>query len=127
MAISISSFLPNDPRGIAHDIHLDERGNLVIARGIEDIRQRVVERLRFYHGEWIFATSQGVPYRREIFRRNVSVGLAAAVVSDAIRSVDGVVSVSDVRSDLDDRSRVMSYSARVATSEGVFSLEEQIG
>ena len=114
MAKTLSAF----SGGEIQDLHLDDRGNLAVAEGLEDIRQRVVEALRFGAGEWYLDASAGVSYLRDVFVRPVEVGAVSTILTDAIRAVPGVESVSGIQVELDTEERTMSYSATVHTAEG---------
>ena len=101
-------------------------GNLVVASGLEDVRQRVIERLLLWIEEWFLDVSRGVPYPAQIFRRPISAGLAAAVVTGEIRAVAGVTSVVDVVSSIDPDTRTFRYSARVVSEEGPFEVPVEV-
>ena len=108
-----------------HDLQLDAAGNLLMVTALEDLRQRVVERLLFWVGEWYLDIADGVSYRTDIFQRQLSVGLASAEVTAKIRAVEGVVSVSGVQAVIDATSRRFSYAATVHSAFG--STEVNIG
>ena len=78
MARTISAFL-----GDQQDVHLDSRSSLGVATGLEDVRQRVVETLKLWRGEWFLDTTRGVPYADEIFRRPAVAGLISSAISSA--------------------------------------------
>lgn len=127
MARTIAGF-PNGGSLLSQqDLQVDAQGNLVIVDQLEDVRQRVLFRLRFWLGQWFLQVRSGVPYRPEIFQRPTSVGLAAAVVSDQIRSVDEVTGVSEVFAEIDPLTRKMTYSATVSTRYGSMSMNETVG
>ena len=86
MAVSLSSFAPSNSDDATHDLQVDETGNLVVVTGLEEVRQRVIERLLFYFAEWPLNTTEGVPYRNDIFRRPINAGLAASIITGQIRS-----------------------------------------
>ena len=127
MARTISAFAPGEQAIDGQDIRITATGDLEIVDGLEDVRQRVIERLRFWLGQWFLGVHDGVPYRPEIFQRPTSVGLAAAVVSDQIRSVDEVTGVSKVFAEIDPLTRKMTYTATVSTPHGEMSMSETVG
>ena len=100
------------------DIYVDGRGNLALATEHEDVRQRVVERLRFWLGEWFLAVNDGVPYYEEIFQRPVSSGVVSRILVEHIRTVEGVTGVSDAQATIDPATRRLQFSATVATNFG---------
>ena len=127
MTRTIAGFAPGASLIDGQDLQLDENGNLLIVEGLEDVRQRVLFRLRFWLGQWFLAVQDGVPYRPEIFQRPTSVGLAAAVVSDKIRSLDEVTGVANVFASIDPLLRRMTYQCTVQTPHGDMDLEETVG
>ena len=94
------------------------RNDLVIIDGLESLRQRVVQRLGLIQGEWFLATDQGIPYIQEIYQRPFNLGLSTTILADAIRSVEGVTDVSDIRSTVDPDTRRLSFRATVGGAEG---------
>ena len=127
MAKTISAFGNNQQARDGQDIRIDQRGNLEVVDGLEDVRQRVLERLRYWLGQWFLTVQDGVPYRPEIFQRSTTAGLAAAIVTDQIRSVEEVTGVSNVVATLDPVTRSMTYSARVSTTQGSMEIGDNIG
>lgn len=127
MVRSIAAFAAGAQARDGQDIRLTNTGDLDIVEGLEDVRQRVIERLRFWFGQWYAGVNDGVPYRPEIFQRSTTVGLAAVVVSDQIRSVAEVTGVSNVFAEIDPQVRRMTYRARVSTVHGTMEIGETIG
>ena len=115
MARTLSMF---DGDSDHQDLHLDARGDLAVVEGIEDVRQRVHQRLRFFLGEWFLDVADGIPYREEVFTRPISAGLAAALVTDQISAVPGVTAVKSVDASLDALRRRFTYTAVVTTPYG---------
>ena len=106
------------------DIRLDSHGNIALVSHIEDVRQRVVEHLRWRLGEWFVKAREGVPYESRVFSTSTSVGLSAAIITEEILKERGVVSVIDVEAFIDFSTRRMTYRAHVVTDQGSFDLDE---
>lgn len=123
---TISAFAPDDHSADNQDIRVTSTGDLEIVDGLENVRQRVIERLRFWVGQWFLRVEDGVPYRPEIFHRPTSVGLAAAVVTSQIRDVEEVTGVANVVAQIDPLSRRMTYSATIMTVYGDMQIGETI-
>lgn len=123
---TISAFAAGEQAVDGQDIRLTPTGDLEVVDGLESVRQRVVERLRFWIGQWFLDVRGGVPYRPEIFQRPTSAGLAAAVVTDQIRSVEDVTGVHSVVASIDPLSRRMTYTATVATRYGDMQIGETV-
>lgn len=109
----------DDPDGI-HDL----AGTVVT--DLEALRQRVVQRLRFRRGEWQLDLSAGTD---SVIGHQTTVGLAAGVISDAIRDEGGseVTEVHDVVATLDGETRVFRYSAVVETVYGQMTISGAAG
>lgn len=113
---TISVFAPDD--AAPQDLRLTPRGDLELADGLEDIRQRVIERLRFWRGEWYLDLTDGVPYLQDVFTRPITADLSARIITEQIRSVRGVTGVRDVVAELQTVDRRLIYSAIVDTVYG---------
>ena len=121
MARTLAGFAPGSSGG--QDLRLDGRGNLAVVDGLEDVRQRVVMRLKFLFGEWYQNIGLGMPYRSEIFTRPITIGLAESIISNAIRRVPGVTGVAQVRVSIEPVTRRLSYMVRVQTPYGMATVE----
>ena len=100
------------------DLRLDDRGNLVVVRGVDDVRERVIEALRFQRGSWWLAASKGVPYRASIFVRPAFASTLSRIVGQTLLDVPGVAAVNNVDVSIDRVTRRMSYTADVTTDTG---------
>ena len=91
-----------------------------VVDGIEALRQRIAQRLRFRRGTWVFAPRDGVP---AIIGHDVTVPIASRVVTEAIRVEGGteIVSIDNVTVNLDPETRIFRYSASVTTIYGADS------
>ena len=116
MARTISAFEADS--GSPQDLRVTPRGDLEIVSEREDVRQRVIERLRFWFGQWFLRVQEGIPYRNEVFTRPISAGLAATLVTEQIRAVEGVTGVSGVTARIEPEDRRLVYQATVHTADG---------
>ena len=99
-----------------------------VVDGVESLRQRIVQALRFRLGTWLLARKKGVNYNLLIGHR-ISQGLAASALSDVIRLEGGseIVSLNNVQFSLDRESRVYRYSVEIDTIYGSMTVDEAIG
>ena len=97
-----------------------------IVTGVESVRQRVVQRIRFRLGSWFLALLRGTPYSPEIFGRQSVLGLATRTITDTILGVEDVTGVSGIESTLNADARIMSYSATVSTIYGPFTMDTEL-
>lgn len=91
--------------------------------GLESVRQRTIQRLRFWLGTWFLQTTAGVPYLEDVFGFRPDERTAARIISDVIREVEDVTGVRDVVFRLD-ADRVAHYSATVDTIYGEIDMDE---
>ena len=89
----------------------DDIGTVVVD-GIESLRQRIVQRLRFTVGEWWYDNRRGTD---RIVGTQTPAQVAAGVLTDAIRDEGGseVTDVRNVEAVLE--RRTLTYSAVVIT------------
>lgn len=100
--------------------------DFAIATGDEEIRQRVIQRLRFFRGEWFLNKAAGTPWFQRVLTRYAPIGIVTTIITQAIESVDGVRSVSDIESDIDRNLRRFRFSATIATDNGQITINEEI-
>ena len=92
-----------------------------VVDGIESLRQRIVQRLRFRLGEWQLDTRRGT---ESVLGHDFTAELAAAVINAAIRDEGRaeVTGIANVTATLDVSTRVMTYRAEVPTIYGPMSV-----
>ena len=109
-----------DPVADTYDLD----GSLV--DGLESVRQRIQQRLRFWRGTWFLDSGAGVPYLRDVLGHRRNLALATSAITAQIRTVPDVTVVQNVTSSFDFDLRIIDYSAVVQTTFGDLSLEEQL-
>lgn len=102
---------------VIDDTHdLSERG-LVLSRGAEAVRQRIVQRLMLFRAESQFDITIGVPYLEQVL--GFDHGLAEAAVRSEIERVVDVVRVTRVSITVDPRrAAIIEVDAVVLDDEG---------
>ena len=78
-----------------NDLHLDEDGNLALARNTLAVGQHARQRLKHFAGEWFLDTTAGVAWLSEILGNQFDPTLAEAIVKAEILNTDGVTEISD--------------------------------
>lgn len=74
-----------------------ENGQLVLARGDEEIRLRALATMRFWRGEWFANRTLGVPYLQRILAViDVNLNVVNQILRGELLSVPGVVDVEDI-------------------------------
>lgn len=113
---------------------LDANGDYVFGHGSIDflvnssaaVGQAIETALRLIQGEWFLDTLAGVPYYTQILGYNTQ-SLYDTVIKNAIRNVQGVVSIVSYSSFLNAATRVLSISATVNTQFGQTAITTQFG
>ena len=116
MARSLAVFQYDDDGNVVEqDIRLDERGDLAILTGLEELRERAACRLQLFKGEDIYNRAAGLPLREEILERPFSEGIAASVISAELLRIPEILTVEEIDIEIDDN-RHLSYSSGRITS-----------
>ena len=99
-----------------------------VVDGVESLRQRIVQALRFRISTWYLDRQAGLDYNLLIGHR-ISPALAASTLSSAIREEGGdeIVSLNNVQFLLDRENRVYRYSVQIDTIYGNMTVDEAIG
>ena len=113
-------------RTVTADLHLDSLGNLVMEEGLEAVRQRILQRLRFARGEWFLEPEEGVPYFDVIFTEGFDAGLVAQVIVAELSRIPSVDSIEVVSATLDPPTRRTHLVLHLQTSLGDMVVEEDI-
>ena len=99
-----------------------KQGILETVTELEAIASLVTERLSMSLGEYFLDTSQGIPYFSELLGYGNQV-LIERVLTDAILTVEGVLSVSDYQSVMSVSTRVLEIRATVHTIYGTTTID----
>lgn len=93
-------------------------GNLSLASGIDEIVQNWQQRLQVWSGEWFLDTSQGVPYRQQVFVKSPNLDLIqSALVSESLK-VPGIYQITNLSYQFDSTDRVLSVSMEAQSING---------
>jgi len=80
----------------------------------EEIRQRLIQRLKFFLDEWFLDKTEGLPYFQAIFVKGTSPDIIDAAFKDRIIGTRGVVTL--------DRFDPIEYSASTRTANVSFDV-----
>ena len=94
-----------------------------VVDGIEALRQRILQAIRFRAGTWFLSRRGGLDYGL-LIGHQIPPALAASAVNRAILEEGGdeIISLEDVEYSLNRADRVFSYSVRVMTTHGPMQL-----
>lgn len=91
---------------------IDTENGFAAVHGVESVRQRVLQLVRFSRGQWFLNLSAGVPYLTAVLGP-ASIPLAEQQLRTRIEAVDGVDRVSSVRSRFNIDERRLSVEVEV--------------
>jgi len=100
------------------NLTIDASGNLEVATDLEGLRQKLIQKLRFFRGEWFLDVIDGTPYFQEILTKPINMGLVTSILNNRIMSEPEVTGLGAVDSNLDPITRRFTYKANVITIFG---------
>lgn len=83
----------------------------------ENVRQRLLIRLRTYEGEWFMDTTYGVPYMQSILGRKTPKPTVDRILQEEILAENGVREILSFSSSLVNRVYSMKFSVRCYNGE----------
>ena len=95
--------------------------DFTVVSGLEAVRQGILQRLRFWRGEWFLDATEGVPYLTDLLGDRLDTGLVQSVVRDQVLAVPDVTGVSNLTVTEGDRSFIVGMD--VQTTFGSTRLE----
>ena len=98
-------------------------GDLAIVMGSDAVKQNLMQRLRFFTGDWFLDTSIHVPYYESIFKKNPDLQEVQAILQNVIVTTPGVLSLDSFDLQLDTSTRKLSVSFQVSVFDGPIVFE----
>jgi hypothetical protein len=89
-----------------------------IIRGAEAIAQRLRVRFRFFLGEWFLDRRLGVPYFRDVLKKNPDEILIASILRTVLLSTPGIARVDTLEARLDRPTRTLSVNFVALLEDG---------
>jgi hypothetical protein len=99
-------------------IDTDKFGNIIIASGLEALRQKINQKLSLFQGTWFLDITAGVPYLTDILTIPIDAGLIASLINSAILEEKEVTEIGSVSIDYDADLRKFKYAANIYTIYG---------
>lgn len=85
----------------------------------DEIAQRLMQRLRFFFGEWFLDVSEGVPWFQIIFEKSTSPDIIEGILKETIIGTEGVVTLDRwVPLEYDPKTRLVQVVFDVTTING---------
>lgn len=120
---------------MAYDIALNIASNdlviknndLILIDNAERVAQQVLITLRFWLGEWFLDTREGVPYLEYILVKNPNMSHIKQILTEKIKSVDGVNSIVSLDFDFRRITRELYVDFEVNTDYGLITERVVLG
>ena len=125
----------NDGGVILYDLALNvdswdlvfHNNDLMLIDNAERIGQQIKITLQFWFSEWFLDTTQGIPYLEHICIKNPNLQHIRQIFRNAIMSVDGVDSVTELTLNVNAKERILSVTYTANTSAGLLTRRELLG
>lgn len=101
--------------------------DLVLIDNAERIGQQIKITLQFWFEEWFLDTTKGIPYLQYICIKNPNLQHIRQIFRQAIQSVNGVESVSNIDLKVNAKERILEVTYTASTSEGLLTRKELLG
>jgi hypothetical protein len=101
--------------------------DLMLIDNAERIGQQIKITLQSWFSEWFLDTTQGIPYLEHICIKNPNLQHIRQIFRNAIMSVDGVDSVTELTLNVNAKERILSVNYTANTSSGLLTRRELLG
>ena len=116
-----------------NDTFLDQNGNVAIVDNDESLRQRLIQRLKTFLGEWFIDETIGVPYFQQILQSGIDINIVSNIITNEILKENEVIQVQAPIASDDNQSqhavisfnrvsRKFTYSASIVSEFSTFDL-----
>ncbi|NQY74323.1 MAG: hypothetical protein HRT90_06120 [Candidatus Margulisbacteria bacterium] len=99
-----------------------KNNDLVLVEGIQETKQRIIQRLQLFRGEWFLDRSRGIPYFQDILKKGNQVSAISAIFKTEILSVTGVIELLKFEMDYEAKQRELTITVSVRSVERIVSL-----
>jgi hypothetical protein len=96
---------------------------LKLIDGIDQARQELSSRLKFFRGEYFLDTTIGVPYYQDILRKGASRNLVEGEIKAVIVGTPSVISLVSYSSAFDASTRAYTVRFVAQTTAGIVQME----
>jgi hypothetical protein len=107
---------------VTNDIQI-LNGDLALVSEVEELQQRLLTRLRWFYGEYVFDTSKGMRYFEDILVKNPNLPNIENLLKSIISETDGVNKILSFKLEYDPKQRTASIFFEVDTVYGNLNVE----
>lgn len=97
--------------------------DLQLVDGLEQLRQNLLIRLKFFSNDWFLDTRVGIPYYEDIFIKAPNRIRIENVLKQEILNTDGINEILDFESDFNNNFRNFTVKFTALSDQGQFDLE----
>lgn len=115
------------------NVLLDDNSDIVIIKNtvvwldiVEEIKQKVVARLRAIQGDWFLDLTTGIPYYTEALKKGADLRVLSSIFKNIILSTSGVDELQKFTMDFNGRTRVLSINTTFKVNNTVVFLSEVV-
>ena len=101
--------------------------DLMIIDNAERIGQQIKITLQYWYEEWFLDTTKGIPYLQHICIKNPNLQHIRQIFRNAILSVPGVDSVTELTLNVNAKERILAVTYTANTSAGLLTRRELLG
>ena len=101
--------------------------DLMLIDNAERIGQQIKITLQFWYEEWFLNKTQGIPYLQYICIKNPNLQHIRQIFRQAILSVQGVDSVTELTLNVNAKERILEVTYTASTSAGLLTRKELLG
>lgn len=107
---------------VTNDIQI-LNGDLALVSEVEELQQKLLTRLRWFYGEYVFDTSKGMRYFEDILVKNPNLPNIENLLKSIISETDGVNKILSFKLEYDPKQRTASIFFEVDTVYGNLNVE----
>lgn len=107
----------------SHDIYLTDYEPTMSA-GIDQVRQRLLVRLKLFMGEWYLDEEAGLPYYKDVLTASPKLALVEAVFRKEILSLPEIEALTAFEMTYDGSARQLGIDFTAISSEGEVTISE---
>ena len=89
--------------------------------GTNNVLQNILQRLRFFLGEWFLDNTQGTPWFQQILIKGPTKAVVDGIIQQRIAGTPGVLSITKYSSTFNSGNRIISVSFSALTTSGMVS------
>jgi hypothetical protein len=101
-----------------HDLDIANY-DLVLVDGVDQVRQKLENRLQFFYGEWFLDNTKGVKLYETVFVKNPNLSLIASLFKSTILDTRDVNTILEYNQTYDASLRKLAIDFKVNTTYGI--------